>query len=56
MSDHSEPVTATNGMVAPSGEQFEIACEDQHAVVVEVGGGIRTYDVEGRAVLDGYAF
>jgi len=55
VSDHSEPVTATNGMVAPSGEQFEIAFEDQHAVVVEVGGGIRTYDVEGRAVLDGYA-
>ena len=40
---------------APSGTQFEIAFGDQHAVVVEVGGGIRTYDVNGRAVLQPYA-
>jgi hypothetical protein len=25
----------------PSGEQFEIAFDDQRAVVVEVGGGLR---------------
>jgi aldose 1-epimerase len=37
-----------------SGEQVEIARGDQRAVVVEVGGGIRTYDVGGRPVLDGY--
>jgi aldose 1-epimerase len=41
-------------MRAPSGEQFEIEFEDQRAVVVEVGGGIRTYSVAGRDVLDGY--
>src|SRR5262245_10244861 len=41
-------------MRAPSGEQFEIAFEDQQAVLVEVGGGIRTYSVAGRHVLDGY--
>jgi aldose 1-epimerase len=40
--------------VPPSGEQFEIAFEDQRAVVVEVGGGLRTYSVDGRDVLDGY--
>jgi len=39
---------------APSGEQFEITYEDQHATVVEVGGGIRTYSVAGRPVLDPY--
>jgi aldose 1-epimerase len=39
----------------PSGEQFEISYGDQHAVIVEVGGGIRTYSVAGRDVLDGYA-
>ena len=38
----------------PSGEQHEIVYEDQRAVVVEVGGGVRTYEVGGVAVLDGY--
>jgi aldose 1-epimerase len=39
---------------APSGEQIEIALRDQRAVVVEVGGGLRTYSISGREVLDGY--
>jgi aldose 1-epimerase len=38
----------------PSGEQVEIAFGDQKAVVVEVGGGLRTYSVAGRELLDGY--
>lgn len=38
--------------VAPSGEQFEIRHGDQRAVIVEVGGGIRVYEVAGRPVLD----
>jgi aldose 1-epimerase len=42
-------------VVPPSGEQFEISLGEQHAVVVEVGGGLRTYSVGDRAVLDGYA-
>ena len=41
-------------MTAPSGEQFEIAFGDQRAVVVEVGGGLRSYEVGGTPVLDGY--
>lgn len=41
-------------MIAPSGEQIELAFDDQRAVVVEVGGGLRTYSVAGRDVLDGY--
>ena len=41
-------------MPNPSGEQFEIALGGQKAVVVEVGGGLRTYSVDGRDVLDGY--
>jgi len=40
--------------VPPSGEQLEIAFEDQRATVVEVGGGIREYVVGDRAVLDPY--
>jgi aldose 1-epimerase len=40
--------------VAPSGEQFEISFGEQRAVAVEVGGGLRTYCVHGRDVLDGY--
>jgi aldose 1-epimerase len=39
---------------SPSGEQFEIAFEDQRATVVEVGGGLRTYSLGGRDVVDGY--
>lgn len=38
----------------PSGRQIEIRYGDQRAVVVEVGGGLRRYDVAGQAVLDGY--
>ena len=38
----------------PSGEQFELAFEDQRAVVVELGGGLRTYTVGERSVLEGY--
>ena len=41
--------------LSPSGDQLEIRYGDQTAVVVTVGGGLRTYDVDGRAVLDGYA-
>jgi aldose 1-epimerase len=38
----------------PSGEQIEIARRDQRAVVVEVGGGLRTYSAAGRDLLDGF--
>jgi aldose 1-epimerase len=38
----------------PSGEQFEIVFDAQRAVVVQVGGGLRTYAAGGRDVLDGY--
>lgn len=41
-------------MNAPSGEQFEIGSGGQRAVVVEVGGGIRSYTADGEDVLDGY--
>ncbi|QGH68751.1 aldose 1-epimerase family protein [Pseudactinotalea sp. HY158] len=40
--------------VHPSGEQFEIGHGDQHATVVEVGGGIRSYTRSGRDVLQPY--
>jgi aldose 1-epimerase len=40
---------------ALSGEQYEIRFEDQRAVVVEVGGGLRAYAVGDREILDGYS-
>ena len=40
--------------IPPSGEQFEITRGDQRATIVEVGGGVREYEVSGRAVLDPY--
>ena len=38
----------------PSGEQIELRHLNQQAVVVEVGGGLRAYAVDGQPVLDGY--
>lgn len=43
-----------SGARAPSGEQIEIVWEDQSAVIVEVGGGLRTYGVGGHELLDGF--
>jgi aldose 1-epimerase len=40
--------------VVPSGEQFEISKGKQRAVIVEVGAGVREYEVEGSAVLQPY--
>src|SRR5262245_66149181 len=40
--------------VSPSGEQVELSFGDQRAIVVGLGGGLRSYEVGGRAVLDGY--
>jgi aldose 1-epimerase len=39
---------------SPSGRQFELTLGDQRAVVVEVGGGLSTYSVGDRELLDGY--
>jgi aldose 1-epimerase len=47
MSERADPV-------ATSGTQESIEHDEQVAVVVEVGGGIRTYQVGGINVLDGY--
>ncbi len=41
-------------LLPPSGEQLEIAAAGQRAVVVEVGGGLRTYSTNGHEHLDGY--
>ncbi|HET7524241.1 MAG TPA: aldose 1-epimerase family protein [Acidimicrobiales bacterium] len=42
------------GDLLPSGEQHRIAAGNQELVVVEVGGGIRTYRCAGSDVIDGY--
>lgn len=39
----------------PSGEQYSISFGEQHAVIVEVGGGIRAYTSGGQSVLQDYA-
>jgi aldose 1-epimerase len=41
-------------VISPSGEQIEVAAGDLRAVVVEVGGGLRSLAFEGRAILDDY--
>jgi aldose 1-epimerase len=45
-------VTGLSG--PPSGAQYEISFGPHRAVVVELGGGLRTYRVGEREVLDGY--
>jgi aldose 1-epimerase len=40
--------------IAPTGEQIELVAGDQRVVVVEVGGGIRSYAVGSEELLDGY--
>jgi aldose 1-epimerase len=47
-------VTSGTSALAPTGEQVEIAHGEQRAVVVEVGGGLRSYAVGGRELLDGF--
>ena len=49
-SSQSGPVPTAHS----SGEQIEIAAAGQRAVVVEVGGGLRSYAMNGRELLDGY--
>ncbi|MCA1713353.1 MAG: aldose 1-epimerase family protein [Actinobacteria bacterium] len=44
----------TGSALPPSGAQVLLEHGDQRAVVVEVGGGLRTYSVGGVEVLDGY--
>jgi aldose 1-epimerase len=39
---------------APSGEQIEITSGDQAAVVVEAGGGLRSYSAGGHELVDGF--
>ena len=41
-------------MTPPSGYQIELARGDHRLTVVEVGGGIREYNVAGHPVIDGY--
>lgn len=41
--------------VLPTGEQYALRCAGAEAVVVQVGGGLRTYRVDGRDLLDGFA-
>ena len=44
----------TAARTAPSGEQIELRRDGHHAVIVEVSGGVRLYEVDGRPLLDGY--
>jgi len=40
--------------IPPSGTQYRITHREQRAVIVEVGGGLRSYSVGDRDLLDGY--
>jgi aldose 1-epimerase len=41
-------------MTSPSGRQIELVAGDYDAVVVQVGGGLRTLEYAGRPLLEGY--
>jgi aldose 1-epimerase len=38
----------------PAGVQYELACDEQHAVVVETGAGLRSYRAGTADIVDGY--
>ena len=40
--------------VAERREQVEIACGEQRVAVIDLGGGLRSYEIGGRAVIDGF--
>ncbi len=46
---------STSPSVSPTGEQWTIGHGDHEAVVVQVGGGVRTYRFLGQDVVAGYA-
>jgi len=46
--------SSASATIPPSGEQFELSSGNQRAVVVEVGGGLRSYRAGRCDVLDGY--
>jgi aldose 1-epimerase len=41
-------------VIAPSGEQIAITAGDQQAMIVEIGGALRSYCADGRDLVDGY--
>ena len=47
-------MTTPSQRVLPSGEQVALVQGDQRAIVVEVGGALRRYEVDGVELLDGY--
>ena len=49
-----QPRGVPTAVIPPSGAQYELRLGNQRAIVVEVGGGLREYEVDGQAVLDGY--
>jgi aldose 1-epimerase len=46
--------SSSNELFCPSGEQWAIESDEQRAVIVEVGGGLRVYEAGGYAVVDAY--
>jgi aldose 1-epimerase len=49
-----QPDARSASGIRPSGAQYEIASGDDRAVVVEVGGDLRSLTLDGHDVLDGY--
>ncbi|HET9516872.1 MAG TPA: aldose 1-epimerase family protein [Actinoplanes sp.] len=45
---------SNDASVARSGAQWTIEADGKQAVLVEVGGGLRTYTVDGHDIVDGY--
>ena len=53
MSRYPSDVTA-EAIRHATGAQYRISHGDQHATIVQVGGGLREYGADGFPVLDGY--
>lgn len=51
----SDAVGQGDGVVLPSGEQYELRHGEQRAIITEVGATLRVYEVAGQAFVDGFA-
>ncbi|MFI1396381.1 gluconokinase, GntK/IdnK-type [Streptomyces sp. NPDC020681] len=52
---HHVPPEETRMTAGPTGEQWQLRHGGQRAVVVQLGGALRHYEVDGRPLLDGFA-
>ncbi|MGW7434229.1 hypothetical protein ACWGIN_32445 [Streptomyces sp. NPDC054861] len=52
--EHTVAHGASSAPLSPTGGQWRLTRGEQSAVVIQLGGALRDYEVNGRPVLDGF--